>query len=430
MALAVSRYGTTRGVRLQGYDSIPAGVSTQLFWMNAQDGGEARGVLYARGGEKTAILITHPRSSYIRHYLIPYFLEAGYAVFGLECRYLNNDVFCIHELLLLDVAAAVRFLRNERGYEKIVGVGNSGGGSLLAFYQAEAETHPPARLTTTPAGDPCDLNAYEMIPLDGFAMVGAHLGEGLLLMDAMDPSVIDETDPTAIDPALDMFDPRNGYRGPDVSAQYSADFILRYREAQRARVARIDAAARSHLEQQRFFGVLADSTNEADSRKQKLLQKSVMTKYLVINRVEADLRFCDLSIEPSKRSLGSLESIRPDVSNFSDTGGFGRIMSPRGWLSTWSGLSSRANLPRSLRKIAMPVLFVIYTGDNGFFPGGTDLCTSAAISNDLSTVLLEVDHGGWPLEGGPYPKAGEHYREGRRRAGEAVTAWMKERYPG
>jgi hypothetical protein len=430
MAPTVSRYGAMRGARLQGYDSIPAGIAAQLFWLNAEDGGEVRGLLYARGGEKTAVLISHPRSSYIRHYLIPYFLEAGFAVLGLECRFLNNDIFCIHELLLLDVAAGVKFLREERDYENVIGVGNSGGGSLLAFYQAEAQTAPPERLTTTPAGDRCDLNAYSMIPLDGCAMVGAHLGEGFLLMDAMDPSVIDEADPTAIDPELDMFDARNGYRGSAVSAKYSPEFVLRYRQAQRERVARIDAVARSHIEQQRSFGELADATNDSHPFKQRLQQRSVMTRYLIINRVEADLRFCDLSIEPSKRSVGSLESIRPEISNFSDTGGFGRVMSPRGWLSTWSGLSSRANLPGSLQKITVPVLFVIYTGDNGFFPGGERLCASAAISKDFSRKFLDLEHGGWPLEGGPYPKAGVECREGRRRAGEAVTAWMRARWPG
>ena len=418
-----------RGARLQGYEAVPTGVNAEFVWLNAQDGGEARGLLYTRGRERTAVLITHPRSSYIRHYLIPYFLEAGYAVLGLECRFLNNDIFCIHELLLLDVAAGVHFLREERGFEKVISVGNSGGGSLLAFYQAQAETTPPGRVTKTPAGDNCDLNAYSMIPFDGCALVGAHLGEGLLLMDAMDPSVIDEADPAAVDPDLDMFDARNGYRGATVSARYSPEFVHRYRQAQRERVARIDAVAISHLGQQRAFGILARETGEDHPSKQHLEQRSVMTKYLIINRVEADLRFCDLSIEPSRRSLGSLESIRPEISNFSDTGGFGRIMSPRGWLSTWSGLSSRANLPKSLGKMTVPMLFVIYTGDNGFFPGSERLCASAVVSKDVSTVSLDLEHGGWPLEGGPYPKSGTECREGRRQAGQAVTDWMRARWP-
>ena len=250
--VAVSRYGAMRGARLQGYESLPAGVSSQFVWLNAEDGGEARGLLYVRGGERGAVIIAHPRSSYIRHYLIPYFLEANFAVLGLECRFLNNDIFCIHERLLLDIAAGVNFLREERGYDRVIGVGNSGGGSLLAFYQAQAETPPPHRLTTTPAGDPCDLNAYKMIPFEGCAMVGAHLGEGLLLMDAMDPSVIEEADAAAVDSRLDMFDSRNGYRGPSQSAAYSAEFVQRYRQAQRERVARIDALARAHLREQRY----------------------------------------------------------------------------------------------------------------------------------------------------------------------------------
>ena len=54
-----------------------------------------------------------------RHYATPALIAAGYAVFGQNSRWLNNDALCVHETLLLDVAAGVRFLR-ERGFERVV----------------------------------------------------------------------------------------------------------------------------------------------------------------------------------------------------------------------------------------------------------------------------------------------------------------------
>ena len=65
------------------------------------------------------------------------------SAFGQNSRWINNDELCVHENLLLDVAAGVRFLRG-RGFERIVVCGNSGGGSLYAFYIAQSSTSPPA----------------------------------------------------------------------------------------------------------------------------------------------------------------------------------------------------------------------------------------------------------------------------------------------
>jgi len=73
----------------------------------------------------------------------------------------------VHETVLLDLAAAIKWLKEERGFSRIVLVGHSGGGSLMAYYQSQATTPPPGRYKATAAGDPPDLNAYEMIPADG-----------------------------------------------------------------------------------------------------------------------------------------------------------------------------------------------------------------------------------------------------------------------
>jgi hypothetical protein len=52
--------------------------------------------------------------------------------------------------LILDVAAAVKRLR-QAGCEKVVLLGMSGGSSVAPFYQRQARTASPGRLTDTPA---------------------------------------------------------------------------------------------------------------------------------------------------------------------------------------------------------------------------------------------------------------------------------------
>src|SRR5437899_2374004 len=175
------------------------------------------------------------------------------AFLGTTTRYLNNDADALHERLLLDVAGTIAFLR-ARGFSAVVLLGNSGGGSLFAFYLEQAAKPPAERLARAPSGDRVPLGEVEMPMADGLVLLAAHLGEGRYLLDHLDPSVVDEDDPTAVNPRLDMYDPANGYRPMEEGAsRYSADFLAEYRAAQRARCERIDRRALAWCEEAAWF---------------------------------------------------------------------------------------------------------------------------------------------------------------------------------
>ena len=106
--------------------------------------------------------MAHPRAEFGQHYSIPFWVEAGFAAFAHNTRYLNNDTTMIHENLLLDLAAAIRFLREEEGFERIVMLGNSGGGSLFSYYDAQARTPKGSASTSPPGGGPPDLNKFDL----------------------------------------------------------------------------------------------------------------------------------------------------------------------------------------------------------------------------------------------------------------------------
>jgi len=74
--------------------------------------------------------------------------------------------------------------------QRVVFLGNSGGGALYTFYQSQAATAPPGRLTDTAAGDPYDLNGFELHEGDGIVQLATHLGQGKLMLSIIDPSVV------------------------------------------------------------------------------------------------------------------------------------------------------------------------------------------------------------------------------------------------
>jgi hypothetical protein len=401
---------------------MPDGVEQSIVRLEAEDYGTSQGILYRRGGEKTAVVINHPRADFSSHYLIPFLLEAGYAVYGGQTRNVNNDISCIHEYLIADLAAQVSYL-HEQGLEKVVLLGNSGGGSLSTFYQAQAVTAPPGRLTDTPAGDPYDLNSLYLPPADGLILFAAHIGEGCFALDNLDPSVTDENDPLSCDPSLDMYNPANGYRKPPEVSSYSPEFLQRYREAQRARCERLDAMARQVIERRRHYRAkMAEPTfGELPLEEQLYITRMATTsKYLNIARVAANPAYTDLSIDPSTRIISSLLAPDPHVGNYM-IGGFSSVMTPEGWLSTWSGLSSRAAALENIKKVEQPVLVVSFTGDSGILPHEARGMFQNAAATDKKLFHVDADHYGFsssePREAPIIEGAGE------------VTQWLRQRFP-
>jgi len=407
------------GVGIIDFHSLPDGTQIETIPFKAADGVPSRGVLYTRGNEKTVVCLSHPRADMSRHYIIPYLLEAGFAAYGHQCRGLNNDVDCEHEKIVQDLAAGFRHLKSERGFEKLVLVGNSGGGGLFTFYQEQAGTAPPGRLTDTAAGEPHDLNAVDMPAADGLVMMATHPGEGALMLDAIDPSVVDEDDPVSLDPSFDMYDPANGYREAPESSDYSEEFLARYRAGQAARIARLDAKARGWIAQSEFFKAKMADPAFAElplAQQHFIRRRAAAGRYMIIYRTEANPAYCDLSLHAweSTREVGSVATSDPLRGNYGP-GGFARYITPRAWLSSWS-ISSRANVLRNLQSIKVPFLMLAYRGDNVCFPDDNRDQVQACPSDDKTMLFIDGDHYGLPLEE-------------RDKGMKMIAAWLRDRFP-
>ncbi|MCB9592476.1 MAG: hypothetical protein H6719_07070 [Sandaracinaceae bacterium] len=319
---------------------------------------DVRGLLWSPPSPKRGALLMHPRVDFTRHYAIPRLVDRGYAVLALCSRNPNDDTDTVHEELVLDVAAGVTRLREV--VDRVALFGNSGGGSLMALYAAQAAKAPEARIARTPAGAPTALPRVALPPADALVLIAAHRGEGHVLTRCIDPSVIDETDPSPTDASVDMYATENGFAEPPAATSFDAGFVTRYRAAQADRVARIDARARSLVAQQvAAMKAMKDPSFGARpfAERQAIERARHAQHVMVVYRTMANLDYVDLSLDPSPRGYGSLLSERPDLMNRS-LPGFARTVTPRAWLSTWSGPSSNADLTQTLPDVPLPVLSV------------------------------------------------------------------------
>lgn len=401
---------------------LPEGTQQTNVRLQAEDGAHSSGILYRRGAEKTAIIFNHPRADFSSHYLTPFLVEAGYAVYGGQTRYLGNDVNCEHECLCADLAAQVRYLRAE-GHDHVLLCGNSGGGPLSTFYMAQANTPVGERLATTAAGEPYDLNELDLPLVDGLINLAGALSEGALELANLDPSVTDEDDPLSCDPALDMFNPENGYRKPPEISKYSEEFLTRYRAAQIDRCQRIDARARQEVARKRKYREMMAEPGFADlplDEQNHITRMAVASGTLVIYRTMADPALTDLSIDPNKRSILGLMQPDPQIANWSIPG-FVQMMTAEGWLSTWSGLSTQVNMHEDAKKVTQPTLSLTLSADVTILPFvGRGLYENAA-SADKEYVEIDTDHFAF--------KPKEPRDAGIPEVAAAIVAWLKQRFP-
>lgn len=304
------------------------------------------GAIERAENKRVAAIVMHPVSNFMGHYLLTPLARRGIACMGLNSRYVNNESQLIAERVIQDLGAGLRRLRDE-GYERIVLIGNSGGGGLSAFYQAQAEK---LTITHTPAGDPVDLEPQDLPPVDGIVLAAAHSGRARLLSEWLDPSVLDERDAFGADPALDMFNPDNG-------PAFTPEWMQKYRAAQLARRARLDAWALAQLR-----AVRARPDGPRDMA-------------FIIYRTCADPRTLDLSLDANDRALGSIWGDSKAINYGANS--VGRYTTLTSYLSQWSGLS-QADGPTALAKTTIPVLLLEYTADASVFPSSNELWADAA----------------------------------------------------
>ena len=338
------------------------GLTSPVIGRAGAGGHPCQGIYHRPAGAAptTAFIATHYNVDFSEHYLASFMAERGYGFLGWNTRFRGNEAHFLLDHALAEIGVGVRWLREQAGADRIVLLGNSGGGSLMAAYQSQA-TEP----NVWPAAGMRPLAAIEALPAaDLFVALAAHSGRPEVLTNWLDPSVTDESDPLAADPALDPFNPENG-------PPYGGEFQRRYRAAQRERNDKITDWALHQL-------AALDGTRARD-------------RLFNLYRTWADLRMIDPAIEPSDRRpnwcyLG--EPVRANYGVF----GIGTTSTLRSWLSMWSLRTSQCRAAPHLARILLPSLVVHASADACVYESDARALFDAIGAADKRLEFIKADH--------------------------------------
>jgi pimeloyl-ACP methyl ester carboxylesterase len=184
-----------------------------------------------------ALLFSHPSGNSFSDRVGAQLAARGYRILMVNYRGAGES----DDAYLPSISDGVTYLRTLPGVEKVVVVGHSGGGHLIAMYQSVAEQG-----VTSCAGPekiwPCHIVAQSLARADGVVLLDPTLG-AFHQMSSIDPAA----GGTARIAALDMFAPANGYDPVAGRGSYSAVFRQRFYAGQAARNAKLIAHALAQL---------------------------------------------------------------------------------------------------------------------------------------------------------------------------------------
>lgn len=205
--------------------------------------GRQHGILYEPivKNEKShiGIVMIHSDVDYSTFNICGEMAKRGYIAFGGQVS--AGDA--LMDSKIKDVKKAVELLKTVPGVEKIILMGHSGGATLMSAYQAAAENG--AEIFK---GDELLIKSElcEDIPAaDGIMILDSNWGNGAMTLFSVDPAVVEEGNGQKLDPALDIFNPANGY--DPAGSHYSEEFVKTFCEAQRERSNSIIARALDRL---------------------------------------------------------------------------------------------------------------------------------------------------------------------------------------
>ena len=389
---------------------------------------------------RIAFIFIHPDGNFISHLGCTQLAQRGYRTLGVNTRFANmpgptGGPYVYHEVIP-DVAAAVQYVRSLPGVDVVVLAGHSGGGPLFSAYQNLAENGAGVfqRAELLVKG-PDSLDGLPRA--DALVLLDAHVGYGAHALLMLDGALVDETKPSLRDPALDMFEERNGYNPGGVSS-YSADFVASYNAGQARRMAGLIAYA-----EERIAAIDAGQGDYPDDEP------------MVIPGIGARIWSPDTSLLgrtrgewPLLKADGGSEvqvvsSVRPPTGKPIDQRGYSGVLvtSVRRFLATHAirtlpgyrigeeeltGLdwySSYTSAPANLEGVTVPLLSLVMSAHYFLAPNETNFAHAASADKEMA-IVEGATHSMTPY----VPPTGPQFGDTVATTFDHVAAWTAARF--
>ena len=193
------------------------------------------GVLYepATPGARSqiGIYVMHASGDYLSFSACTELSQRGYRVLCSNNSSSKSGAFDdgIMDKALLEAKLGVSYLKQYPDVKKVVLFGHSGGATIMTAYQDIAENgvkvcQDAAKIHKCP-----DSLAGLPVP-DGIVLADANWGGAEMVLLSVDPAIVSENSGTKLNPDLDMYNPKNGFK-PDGST-YSQTFITKFQVAE------------------------------------------------------------------------------------------------------------------------------------------------------------------------------------------------------
>ncbi|MBC8165840.1 MAG: hypothetical protein H7Y20_08215 [Bryobacteraceae bacterium] len=378
------------------------------------------------------VVLTHRTGNFLSHIATRELSRRGFLVLAMNPRFENNESAVIWDEIALDIKSGVEFMRRQPGIAKVVLFGHSGGGTSMSYYQAVAEKG-PAICQGAEKLVPCDNKLAGLPQGDGVVFMDAHPGNSINGLRSINPAIIGD-DPKKINPALDPFNPENGFNAAGPS-NYSAAFKQRYFRAQAVRMNRlIDSALdkRKRMKDGSYpysdddvFVITGGQGARLISFDPSLRDRTAQPRKLLSNDGTITTKIVESSM--------LYAAPPPRESRFNSTA---RVLTVRSFLSTnairatssQDGIdycSTNNSVPCAVRSITVPVLFAAmgaYT-----FIRDNEIHYELAASKDKDYIVVEgATHGATPCE--ECGKTPGQYSNSVKNFFDYVAKWINSRF--
>ncbi|EHA21442.1 lipase, partial [Aspergillus niger ATCC 1015] len=175
--------------------------------------------------------------------------ERGFTVFcanneASKSGYMSDINF---EDMMLQVNTGLAWLRNQTNIDKVVILGHSGGGAMMAQYQNVAENgvsacNGPEKIY------PCSNALASLEPADGLMLLDANYGISTMGLLSLNPAIEDETNASRLNQSLNIYNPDNGFSN-GTQSNFTSEFKKRFTKGIVARNNRVLEHAQNRLKE-------------------------------------------------------------------------------------------------------------------------------------------------------------------------------------